>query len=404
MKSSVILIYILHVFVDLRGQSVKEFVNMAKQYSPDLKALHMDYEAALMKVDQVNEWPDPVVNIGLGILPVETRLGAQRFRVGVQQMIPWKGSLQAKSNLERSKAEVKSKLDLVAEIDIEYSINTAYQALQFLAGKQKIINRKLEVLDALEALAKSALRSGKGKLSNVLLTERSKNTLEFDIDLIQKRKEPHTIMINKLVGRSLYTEVVLDEQLDSTRIKEVLIKYAEEEHPQYGVFQDYISLADSKIELTKYVGKPQLGVGLEYGLITERKDVELINNGRDVLMPMGKISLPLHRQKYDAMVEEALLNKAAIRERESLLRDKLVAEIEGAFSSIELAKQEMEKYESLKKITKETLKLLRMEFATEGTRFEELLRIEMELVNYDMQILQARFARNLAFATLDKFK
>jgi len=61
------------------------------------------------------------------------------------------------------------------------------------------------------------------------------------------------------------------------------------------------------------------------------------------------------------------------------------------------------KYESLKAITSETLKLMRTEYASEGTRFEELLRLEMELIDYDQEILNARYDQQLAMAILNKY-
>jgi hypothetical protein len=47
---------------------------------------------------------------------------------------------------------------------------------------------------------------------------------------------------------------------------------------------------------------------------------------------------------------------------------------------------------------------MRTEYAAEGTRFEELLRLEMELIDYDLEILKAQYERRLAQAILLKYK
>jgi len=94
--------------VGVFGQSVEELIMQAKEYNPGLKAMQLDYQSALQKAGQVNDWPDPTVNVGIGVLPVETRLGAQRFKIGVSQMIPWKGLLDAKSNVAGAMAEVQA--------------------------------------------------------------------------------------------------------------------------------------------------------------------------------------------------------------------------------------------------------------------------------------------------------
>ena len=85
------------------------------------------------------------------------------------------------------------------------------------------------------------------------------------------------------------------------------------------------------------------------------------------------------------------------------MQDMFAAEIELAYSTVEYGDEVIRKYESLKAITSETLKLMRTEYASEGTRFEELLRLEMELIDYDLEILNARYDQRLAMAILNKY-
>ena len=385
------------------SQKVEQFIEQAKEYNPGLKALRLEYNAALLKADQVNDWPDPKVSLGLGVLPVETRLGAQRFKVGVSQMIPWKGSLDARSDVARSKAEVKSKLDEVKEIDIEYAIRSAYTTLQFLDGKKAIIQQRLFVLDALEELAKSAVRSGKGKLSNVLFTERKREILNADLELITKKMEQPTIMINRWTGRELFTEIIITTDDETLINKSEVLKFADSEHPKYTVLDNKIAASNSMIALTKYQEKPKIGVGLDYAYIDARNDVDISGNGRDILMPMVSITIPLNKGRFDAIRQEQTILQEAINAQRKEISDIYTAEVEMAYSLIEYANQVAEKYSSLKDITRETLKLMRTEYATEGTRFEELLRLEMDIIDYDLEILKARFERSLALAVLHKF-
>lgn len=401
--SSLIIIALLLGQYILSAQSIDELIKMAKDYNPDLKSLKLEYEAALLKIDQVNDWPDPQVNLGIGVLPVETRLGAQRFKIGASQMIPWKGLLNAKSDVARSMAEVKSNKDEIKEIDIEFAIRTAYSTLQLLESKKAIISEKLSVLDALEELAKSSVRSGKGKLSNVLFTERKRELFDADLGLISKKIEHPTIMINRWIGRDLNTTINVQINTEGSLPKTQIVNYATNEHPQYKFLDNQISASVSKIMLTEYEAKPKIGVGLEYAYIDARNDVEISNNGRDILMPMGSISIPLNTGRYDAIRQEELIKQQAIQAKKEDARDMYIAEIELAYSTIEYADQVMEKYQSLKDITTETLKLMRTEYASEGTRFEELLRLELELIDYDNEIIEAQYEKDLAIATLYKY-
>ena len=386
------------------GQSVEDLIMQAKEYNPGLKALQLDYQSALQKADQVNDWPDPTVNIGIGVLPVETRLGAQRFKIGVSQMIPWKGLLDAKRNVAGAMAEVQAYEDDIKEIDIEYAIRTAYSTIQFLEAKKEIISKRLEVLDALEEMSKSAVRSGKGKLSNVLFTERKREVLEADDSLLDKKIEQPSIMINRWTGQELDKKIEATPYTETLDNEDVIMDFASNQHPQYKKLNNARIVSDAKVDLIKYESKPKIGAGLDYAYIDARNDVEIPGNGRDILMPMGSITIPLHKGRYSAIKQEETIKQQAIDQKIEEIRDMYTAEVKLAYSTIEYSDDVIRKFESLKEITSETLKLMRTEYASEGTRFEELLRLEMELIDYDLGIIKAQYERRLAQAILSKYK
>lgn len=386
------------------SQSVDEFIDMATTYSPDLKSLKLEYEAAGYKADQVDDWADPTVSLGLGVLPVETRLGAQRFKVGVSQMVPWKGLLDAKRNLALSQAEMKRYSNEVKEIDIEYMIRNLYSSLLYLDRQQLIFAERLEVLEALAELAKSGVRSGKGKLSNVLFVERQREAIAADIELLTAQKRPLMIRLNVTAGRAIDAtiDLVLQESVVSDTAQQLF--YITQDHPSLKALDTKITASQQAAKLTKYEAKPKIGIGLDYAWIDGRNDVNIPGNGRDILMPMGSISIPLNKSKYESKrKQESLVQEAAIA-RKSDLKDTFRKEIESTQADLEYLNKKIEKFRSLTVITTETLKLLRIEYATEGSRFEELLRLEMELIDYKDQILQAEYQKDLKTAILMKYK
>ncbi|WP_235297617.1 TolC family protein [Portibacter marinus] len=388
----------------LHGQSVDVFIQMTKSYDPGLEAMKLEYQAALQKADQVGDWPDPTVNLALGVLPVETRLGAQRFRVGVTQMIPWKGTLDAQKDVALASAEVKSQLDEVREITLEFMIRTTYARLTYLDAQKIIIRERLEVLEAMLELAKSGVRSGKSPLSNVLLTERRREALEADLNLLDKQMEQPIITLNRWAGRPFNAEITIEDRLNApifyTGIEEEVLK----QHPQFSVLDRQIEASEAVIKNTAYQSKPQIGVGIDYAYVTKRRDVEMPGNGRDILMPMGSIKVPIFTKRYESIRKEEAIKQDVIAAKR---RDYLIefqAEVELALSKIEYAEAQVRKFESLKVITLETLDLMRAEYAAEETRFEELLRMEMELLDYDLQILNANYEKELAQAVFEKYR
>lgn len=405
MNRWLIIIITFFIALNIRAQSVASFIEMAYNHNPGLEAMRLQYASVKEKAAQVGDYPDPTVSLGLGVLPIETRLGAQRLKIGVTQMIPWKGLLSAKQEMVASQAEIYSNIDQVKEIDIGYAIRSAYSTLVLLQDKEQIIRSKLELLDVLEDLAKSAVRSGKGKLSNVLLIQRSREGLVADLGILQKRKEGPTININRWSGRNLTEPVELVTDVSLLKSKDDLVQFATSDHPQYQVLQNQIKASQKAIELTQYESKPKIGVGLDYAFIDGRSNVpDLAGNGRDVLMPMASISIPLHTDRYTAKRQEEKLKQEAISSTMKDFQEMYVADIAAAYSQSELSELEMDRVEGLKNITRETLDLMRTEYASEGTRFEELLRLEMELIDYDLIIAQSKYTQLLAKATLLKYQ
>ena len=102
MKTNKIYSIILILGIFLGGQSVhaqeilEEYLTMAAENSPMLKAKFNDYLAALETVPQVGALPDPQLAFGYFIQPVQTRVGPQEFRISATQMFPWFGTLNAR--------------------------------------------------------------------------------------------------------------------------------------------------------------------------------------------------------------------------------------------------------------------------------------------------------------------
>ena len=91
----------------LSAQTLDDYLKTAAENDPGLKAKYTSFEAALEKVAQVNQLPDPQLSLGVFILPVETRVGPQQAKIGLSQMFPWFGTLKSAGSVYQLKAESK---------------------------------------------------------------------------------------------------------------------------------------------------------------------------------------------------------------------------------------------------------------------------------------------------------
>ena len=59
------------------------------------------------------------------------------------------------------------------------------------------------------------------------------------------------------------------------------------------------------------MGYPMVGVGVNYTAISKSEMSASSMNGKDMIMPMVTVTIPLYRKKYNAMKSEAELMKEA---------------------------------------------------------------------------------------------
>ena len=395
---------IAHFATSLTSQSVNELIALALQHNPGLKAMQLEYQAALQKKDQVTDYPDPSLSVGIGVLPIETRLGAQVLRFGVAQPIPWKGLLKGRSEVMKAQAEILSAKDELSAIDIAYAIRTTYTQIVWLERRKDIIRQKLSLLQVLEDLSTASIRSGRGNLSDVLLVQRMKEMLELDLMQLDNRKTAPMIILNRWTGRPLDSVVeVIDDTILPVELEDYL-NFAINDHPQLQIIENQINASKARSELTVLESKPKIAVGLDYAIINGRSGLTIANNGRDVLMPMGTVQIPLHTDRFESRRQEEKLQQEMLSARFKDVTELYQAEIIKAKADIDYEQDEIIKFEQLKLITRETIDLMRTEYASEGTRFEELLRLELELIDYDDAILRSRYLQDLAAATILKYQ
>ncbi len=125
-----LLISLTLLFSKVNAQEIKpvdQYVKLAAENNPQLKASFNQYLAALEEVPQVGALPDPQVMFGVFVLPVETRVGAQRANFSVSQMFPWFGTLKAQEQVAAEKAKAKlqafedEKLSLFKQVKVTYN-------------------------------------------------------------------------------------------------------------------------------------------------------------------------------------------------------------------------------------------------------------------------------------------
>lgn len=389
-----------------KSQAVADLIDIAKNNNLELKALQREYEAALEIAPQLSQLPNPEVSLGGFVAPVETRLGAQSFRIGASQMFPWFGTLDAKAEVAMSDARALHERVASRALELSYEVKAAYYQWYELDRSQTIIRRNLNLLKVLRQLALTRVESGKGSAADVLRVDLKIGEMEKELTILERTKDKPLADINQVLNRPLSSPIRIQDSLTFTVLpynKDTLASYIRANHPMLRLFTLQQETAKKKMALNTLDGKPAFGVGLDYIMVTPRSDATPMNNGRDIFQLSARVSIPLYRKKYNAKEREEQLRIAALQDRKSDTESLFLATIEKAYTDHEIARLRQGLYTQQKATTEAAIRLLTTEYSTNGRRFDELLLLEMDLVNYDLKTLKAIVQSQLAKARIERY-
>jgi cobalt-zinc-cadmium efflux system outer membrane protein len=319
----------------------------------------------LEKVPQAGTLPDPQVTFGYFISPVETRVGPQRARISATQMFPWFGSLAAKKEASVSMAKSKYELFEEAKSRLFFDVKSMYCNLYFAQKAIAITEENIAILKTFRRLALSKVESGLASSVDVLRVEMEIADLENQLALQKDGFFALRSGFNNLLNEDERRAVYLPDTLataDTAFDREAVL--------------DYVVVGKSANPMTA----PS-------------------ESGKDAFVfPMVGISVPLYRHKYSSMVKEAVLMQQSTSDAK---RDKINA-LEATY-----AMTEKEYKDAIRRIplfkgqsarANNSLNILRTEYETSGKNFEEVLRMERQLLQYRLELEKARSDKGATIA------
>jgi outer membrane protein TolC len=368
------------------AQNLDTYLETAAQNNPKLKAKYVEFEAALQRVEQVKFLDDPTFSFGYFISPVETRVGAQRMKFSLSQMFPWFGTLEARQDIASQLAESKYQEFLAEKFRVQRDVKNAYYPLLELKRHISIYNDNLKLLKTYKELVVIQYSNGKSTMVEVLRANIKIEDAQNKIDLLQEKWSPLEAKFNVLLNRRADTTILLDtfySNKASTVFLEDSIYLA---NPTMASYESKIRATEGRIELARKASMPKIGIGLDYVMVTERGIKTIADDGKDIVMPMATISLPLYRSKYKAAIKEAALNQQALKLYKKEYENNLSNEYYLANYNLTQNIRYMELYKSDISKTRSILDLLLVSYTTSGKDFVEILRTQQNLLDYQLKL------------------
>ncbi|MGM0933470.1 MAG: TolC family protein [Bacteroidota bacterium] len=373
-----------------QSQELETYLRIAAENNPKLQSAYTQFEAALLQSPQVASLPDPTLTVSAFGRMIETRLGAQEARFNLMQMFPWFGTLKAKAQAADLMAEARFQEYLAMRGDLFYEVKKAYAELYELEKTIELKEENLEILDSYRELSLSKFRSGSSSMVNVvrvdIIREEAITEIELEHEALESLKKQFNYLLNRDPGAAVnIQDTLLLNAPGATEIADIDF----DAHPELARYDRELEAYESRAEIAQKEGLPQLGLGVDYSIISERTDANPEMNGQDAIMPMFSVSLPIFRKKYKAAEREAeLMQTTAIQNREAR-ENELLGIYEQTRYEQNKAQKLLDLYDRQIISSNQANKLLVSGFGNNTEDFEEVLRMNQDILMLNTQKLAA---------------
>ena len=216
--------------------------------------------------------------------------------------------------------------------------------------------------------------------------------------------EPLQIKFNQLLNREIRAGISLPTGFEALRLeaeKLAVLDSIQTNNPMLAMYDSELAAYEQQAKMAKLDGRPMFGAGVNYMPFTAREESGMMMGGKDMVMPMVSLSLPIYRKKINSRVKEAeLLQEATVLEREKT-KNLLAMEWANAYRDWENAERKIKLYGQQRELNTQKINLLVTSFSAKGEDFEEILRAQQQLLDYQMQEINAI---NLQYQSLAKLE
>ena len=382
-----------------------DYLEMAAKNNPELKSIFNSYLAVLERMPQARALPDPTVMFSIFASPVETRVGAQNAGISLSQAFPWFGQLKSQEQAVAMLAKARYEAFEDAKNRLCFDIRSTYFDLYVLEAAIDITDENVRLLESFRELANVRLESNKGSAVDLLRVEMDLDELNNQLLYLKDSRIPIQARFNELLNEEMPVSIVVPDTLRTIAFiegKNTLLDSILVQNPVLKGLDYELSALDYEIDVAQKMGLPSFSIGFSYTSISPRTDMDIPDNGKDALIfPQVGVRVPINRGKYRSMIKEKELLKSSVNYRKEDKENKLETILEQSWRDYADAQRRVGLYHRLIAYATQSLDILVAQYTAAGVDFEEVLRMERQLLRYELELEKARADQNTYVAYIN---
>jgi outer membrane protein TolC len=249
--------------------------------------------------------------------------------------------------------------------------------------------------------------SDNSDLTDIYRIQIEANDLENNISLLKDKRNTGMAQFNAYLNRPVTTPVFTYENIAADSLELSLIAISDsmlKNNPMLGMLDFEKQSIEARKKMVTRMGYPMIGLGLNYSLISKSATAmgEPGMNGKDMLMPMVTVTLPIYRKKYNSMIREAELMNIATSKNYEAAANSLQTEYYQAVQVYRDAKRRVKLYNDQYLLASKSLDILLKSYSVSGSSLTDVLRIRQQSLDYELKKIEAVADYNIAVAWLKR--
>jgi outer membrane protein TolC len=446
--------------------SLNRYLETAARRNPSVKAAFHTYEASLQKAPQAGAYQDPQLEMGFFLKPMNIVDGRQIAQFQLMQMFPWFGVRKAARTEAQHEAamafaqfrEARDKLYL--EVYTQWNVLCGLQQRLINNRENQTLLQQLERLalqkftsptgstNASPAAARNgdmggASPSGSAGMDGMTAAPRAQKAdaastsgnatsmggaggslssgmaevLRIQLERVELESDIESVLSEIIAGKALFNALLHRPPEAEVMIPDALVqipffldmatatRLIADQNPMLGMLDEEKAAYTAKAEMDRKMGYPMFGIGLQYTLIGKNggsMGAAGSMDGKDMVMPMMSVSIPIYRNKYKAARQESELLRQASEEKYADTFNRLQAELYQSQHLLDDASRKIARYQKQAALTQTTYNLMVQEFTSGKSGLGEIIELQRRLLNYRIKEAEAIAAYNTMAANIRK--
>ncbi|MDG5768140.1 TolC family protein [Balneolales bacterium ANBcel1] len=383
---------------------LEEYLRIAAEENPELRALWHRYRSEQEKVFQVGALPDPEVSIGYDFNPMMSETVLGRFSISAMQMFPWFGTLESRREMQRASSEADLQQLNSRQLELYRDIRTVWFELSELQRQIEIAEETIGLVRDLETLVEVRYETARTGQADLLRIQMEEQRLQTMIANLTDRKNPLRARFNSLLNRDSDAVVRTASEIGSRPLpytEEALKARLLEQNPRFDQLDARERMLREQQNQARLDGRPSFGLGLEvmgrdFGPMSMDPDM------KEGFVGMATIRVPLYRSRYSAQNRQATEQLQGLDYERIHTKNTLLTELE------ESLERYRESGRSIRLLTDELIPraeqayaILGDEYAAGNARFDEVLQMQRELLDLELQRIEALVRQNKAVIRIE---